>query len=75
MKYKLKKYSEKLQGNFKIGKIYKAEPYSPNAKLIILKDDNNKKYIINIKKSNFKEYFLNVNKERKEKLIQIENVQ
>ena len=72
MRYKLKKITEKLQGNFKIGGIYKAQPYAPDLKLSVLIDDNGQRHLINTKKSNFKEHFLNINKERKEKLIQIE---
>ncbi len=73
MKYKLKKISSKLQGNFTLGGIYNAQIYSPDIKLCVLVDDDGQKHLINIKKPNFGEHFLNVNKERKDKLIQIEH--
>jgi len=72
MKYKLKKHSQKLQGKFTIGGIYKTQPYSPDTNFYVLQDDSGKPHLINTKKSNFKECFLNINKERKEKLLQIE---
>jgi len=71
-KYKLKKITDKLQGNFQIGNIYKAQPYAPDIKFSVLIDDNGQRHLINTNKPNFDEHFLNVNKERKDKLIQIE---
>jgi len=72
MKYKLTKKTEKLQGRFTVGRVYKTKPYSSNEKLCVLIDDDGRKHLTDIEKSNFQEHFLNINKERKEKLIQIE---
>lgn len=73
MKYKLKKNSSKLQGTFTVGVIYKTKPYSTFDNVRILVDDIGKKHLVDIDKVNFQDHFLNINKERKNKLIQIEN--
>ena len=70
-KFKLKIKSDNLLGRFTIGKIYNIFIY--NKKLNIIKDDLGVNRLIDMTKMNFTNHFVSVNKERKQKLITIED--
>ncbi len=70
-KFKLKLKSNNLLGRFTIDKIYHIFTY--NKKLNIVKDDLGTIRLIDTTKMNFTAHFVNVNKERKQKLIIIED--
>ena len=71
MTFKLKNYSDKLQGKFTRNKIYVLKHYYST--YCTVEDDCGKTLIIDINTKNFQNHFKHINQERKEKIEEIEN--